>query len=273
MTPQRTVVVSVAVAVGVLVAALSYIFLNDAQTRADEGAKLTPAYVVARPVPDSMHGADAISGRYFKRENVPATVRPASAVTVLTEINGKESVASLSVGQVLVTSMFVSPSTSVVSFSRFIPAGHVAVTVSLDPVHSVAGLAVIGNKVDLLITLNGEESSLLQNVPILAIGHHTSQSTNTQVDSATPNTQPNTSDLYTFVVTPSQAIRLAFAQQESYGLYMLLVHSGSLFVSATNITGGSTNGVTVGPTGAVTITGSTPALSGPTVGSHDEQTP
>ena len=246
MTPKRTIVVAVAVGVGLLAAVLSYVFLNGAQQRAYHGAKLVPAYVVTKAVPRALTGSEAVSGGYLQQESVPSKFRPSSAITSLTELNGKEAIAPYAVGQVVVTSMFVSPTAAVSSFSQLIPAGEVAVSISADQVHSVAGLAVPGDKVDLFVTVNNQESSLLQNVPILAVGQSTTalgtatQNTSVQTDdSVTPTTQPNSAGLYTFAVTPAQASSIAYAQQQSLGLYMVLVPSGNPVVSIPAISSGN----------------------------------
>jgi pilus assembly protein CpaB len=245
MTPKRTIVVGVAVGVGLLAAVLSYVFLNGAQQRAYHGAKLVPAYVVDKAVPRAMTGSEAVSGGYFTQESVPSKFRPSTAITSLADLNGKEAVAPYAVGQVLVTSMFVSPTAATSSFSQLIPAGDVAVSISVDQVHSVSGLAVAGDKVDLFVTVNNQENSLLQNVPIIAVGQSTSnlgtaaQNTSVQTDSVTPTTQANSNGLYTFDVTPAQAASIAYAQQESLGLYMVLVPAGNPVVSIPSVTPGN----------------------------------
>ena len=125
MTPKRTVVVAVAVAVGVLASVLSYVFLNGAQQRAYHNAKLVPAYVVSKPIPRTLTWTDAVNGGYVQKKSVPAEFRPTAAVTSLTALQGKEADAPFSVGQVVVTSMFVSPIAAANTFSGIIPAGNV----------------------------------------------------------------------------------------------------------------------------------------------------
>ena len=112
-------------------------------------------------------GSAAISLGYIKDKKIPLEFRPATAVTKLSTISGKQAVASFGVGQVLVASMFASTSSGS-NFTQFIPSGDVAVTASVDQVHGVAGFPVPGDKVDLMITLNSSETLLLQNVSILA---------------------------------------------------------------------------------------------------------
>jgi multisubunit Na+/H+ antiporter MnhB subunit len=88
MTPKRTVVVAVAVGVGLVAAILSYVFLNGAQQRAYHNAKLVPAYVITKPVPRALSGADAINGGYIEQRSVPAEFRPSTAITNINNISG-----------------------------------------------------------------------------------------------------------------------------------------------------------------------------------------
>jgi Flp pilus assembly protein CpaB len=234
MTPKRTVVVVAAVAVGVVAAVLSYYFLNNAQNRAYNNAKLVPAYVVNKAIPAGLTGAEAVDGNYFQQKNIPAEIRPGTAITNLAGINGELAVAPFSVGQVLVQGMFVSPAQATGAFSQRIPAGQVAVTVSVDAIHGVANLPVPGDHVDLLVDNGGNETFLLQNVPILAIGQSTANSSPSAVQTAngtTATTTPNTSGLFTFAATPSNAQRIAFAEQNQLAIYLLLVPSGNPVVS------------------------------------------
>jgi len=228
MTPKRTVVVAVAIAVGVVASVLSYVFLNDAQQRAFHNAKMVPAYVIAKPVPRTLSAAIAISDGYIVQKKVPNEFLPPSAVTNLAALKNTEAVAPFSTGQVLVSSMFVSPTAAANTFSGQIPPGDVAVTVSVDQVHGVAGLAVPGDKVDILISEGATESFMLQNVPIMAIGQSTAASSSSN---ATTTASTGTSNLYTFSVKPADAQRIALAQQQNLGIYLILVPPGSPVVS------------------------------------------
>jgi Flp pilus assembly protein CpaB len=237
MTPKRTVVVTVAVGVGLVAAVLSYVFLNDAQQRAYHNAKLVSAYVITKPVPRTLSGADAVNLGYISRRDIPAEFRPSTAVTNLTLIQGKQAIAPFSVGQVLVSSMFVSPAAVANAFSQQIKPGFVAVTISVDQVHGVAGLPVPGDNVDLLVSASGAENFLLQNVPILAIGQATAASSSQ--NSATTTAASTTSGLYTFEVRPADAERIALAQQQNLGIYLLLVPANNPVVSVPGVDPGN----------------------------------
>jgi pilus assembly protein CpaB len=225
MKPKRTVVVAAAVGVGLVASVLSYVFLNGAQQRAYHNAKLVSAYVITKPVPRTLSGADAVNGGYIEQRNIPAEFRPSTAITSLASLNGKEAIAPFSPGQVLVDSMFVSPAAAANTVSQQIKLGDVAVTVSVDQVHGVAGLAVPGDKVDLLVSVANAEQVLMQNVPILAIGQSTGAQGSVQ-GAATTTSATSSSGLYTFEVRPTDAEKIALAQQQNLGIYMLLVPPG-----------------------------------------------
>ena len=62
-----------------------------------------------------------------------------------------------------------------------------AVTASVDQVHGVADFPLPGDKVDLMVALNGTETLLLQNVSVIAVG----QSSNANVvTGALPGSPP-----------------------------------------------------------------------------------
>jgi pilus assembly protein CpaB len=241
MTPKRTIVVAVAVAVGVVASVLSYAFLNNAQQRAYHNAKLVEAYVVVKPVPISLNGTQAVADGYIQHKKIPQEFRPTTAVTKLSSILGKEAVAPFAVGQVLVASMFASATSAANSFSEVIQPGHVAVTASVDQTHGVADFPSPGDKVDLMVTVNGQETILLQDVTIIADGQATTTSTATApAGSTTGTTTPvSTSGLYTFSVTPANAERIALAEQDGLGLYMTLVPPNSTPVTVPSVNQGN----------------------------------
>ena len=241
MTPKRTIVVAVAVAVGVAASVLSYVFLNNAQQRAYHNAKLVEAYVVVKPVPVALNGALAVADGYIQHKKIPQEFRPTTAVTKLSSIQGKESVAPFAVGQVLVSSMFASANSAANGFSDAILPGHVAVTASVDQTHGVADFPSPGDKVDLFVTVNGEETILLQDVTIIADGQATTSSTATPPTGATTGTTTpvSTSGLYTFSVTPANAERIALAEQDGLGLYMTLVPPHSTPVTIPSVSQGN----------------------------------
>lgn len=227
--PRRTIIIVAAVVVALVAGGLSYYFLNSAQQRAFNNAKLEQAYVVVQPIPRGFPGTQAVSGNYFAQKSVPAEFRPDSAVTDLSSLAGTTAIANLPVGTVLVAGLFVSPAQAAATFSQLIPPGDVAVTASLvDTEHAVANLPEPNDKVDVMVSLGGTESYILQNVLILAIGAQTTPVSGTTTAGSTapaaPGTATTTASLvYTFATTPANALRIAEAQQGGIPLYLVLV--------------------------------------------------
>ena len=222
MTPKRTLVVAVAVAVGVAASVLSYVFLNNAQQRAYHNAKLVEAYVVVKPVPATLDGSAAISDGYIAAQEDPPGVPPdVSRDQALDHRRASRPWPPLASDRSL--SLRCSPvrPPHPAASRRPSPPATSAVTASVDPVHGVANFPEVGDKVDLMITLNGAETVLLQNVQIIAIGQNANSPTAT---GSTATTVPvNTSGLYTFSVSPTDAEKIALTEQEGLGLYMTLV--------------------------------------------------
>lgn len=227
MRSRRVAVLLLSLVLGAIAAFGCYEYLSGAQTRAYANARMVKVYVLAQPVPRGVSGDQAVSAHLIQVEELPAQFRPSTAVTNLAVILGKVAVANLPQGQVLVDGLFASAQSSQLTFSRTIPAGDVAVSVSVDQVHEVAGFPVPGDLVDILVSSPGGERYLLQNVPILAIaGSTVSQPGATgQAESSTATTQPPASHaggLVTFGVPPLSAEKIVMAAQ-SGGIWLALV--------------------------------------------------
>ncbi len=240
MTSKRTVVVAVAVAVGVVASVLSYVFLNNAQNNAYHNAKLVDAYVIAKPIPRTLSGSDAVNGGYLQQKKVPAEFRPSSAVTRLASIRDEEANANLPVGEIAVSGMFSSPDTIASVAAETVPQGDVAISVSVDQVHAVAGLIQPGDKVDILLDINGnQETTLYQQVPVLAVGT-TLVPAPGSAPSGTQTTATTTSNVITFAVTPAAAARIALADSDgggvTGGIYLALEAAGNPAAAPTTIT-------------------------------------
>jgi pilus assembly protein CpaB len=286
MTSKRTVVVTVAVAVGVVASVLSYVFLNNAQNNAYHNAKLVSAYVITKPIPRTLSGVDVANGGYIVSKKVPAEFRPASAVTNLSAIRDEAADANLPTGEIVVSGMFESPDTIASVAAETVPAGDVAISVSVDQVHGVAGLIQPGDKVDILVDLNSnQETYLFQAVPVLAVGT-TLVPAPGATPSATQSTNATPSNLITFAVTPTAAARIALADSDgggvTGGIYLALEAAGNTPTAPTTINGsnlipaGSAGVISASPaptTTTTTASSSTHSTSGSTDGGRHADTP
>ena len=120
------------------------------------------------------------------------------------------------------------------------PQGDVAISVSVDQVHAVAGLIQPGDKVDILLDLNGnQETYLYQQVPVLAVGTTLVPAPGT-APSGPQTTATTTSNVITFAVTPAAAARIALADSNgggvTGGIYLALEAAGNPAAAPTTIT-------------------------------------
>lgn len=247
MRGRRSVIVAVALVLGVVAGGAAYAFLHNVQQRAYNGAKLADVYVASGTIPKGASGAAAVGAGLITKSQIPAKFRPAGTVSDLATIQGQVATADIPTGQVVVAGLFASPATVAGTAAQSIPKGDVAITVSVDPVHGVANLPQPGDQVDILFSRHGvQEAFLYQNVPVLAVGttlaNHPTQATATAATTGTggqaaggqaagsaPAPAP-ASNLVTFAVPPDAAARIAYVQEGlggDGGLYLALVPPGS----------------------------------------------
>ncbi len=205
-----------AVLAAALAAFANFAYLNSVQDRAYKDAERLKVFVVGKDIPKGLPGEQSVQEEFIKADEIPREFRPGTAITDLAPIRGKVAVTNLSAGQVVVEGMFVDPKVAQITFAQRIPAGQVAITVSVDQVRGVAGLLVPGDKVNILINDGGAERFLFQNVNIIAIG----TSAAPQAGEAAAAVNPG-SGLITFSVPPLAAAKIALASANN--IYLTLV--------------------------------------------------
>jgi len=213
MTARRTLMVALALLLGVVAGGGVYLYLRGVQARADRGAVVEPVWAVVRPIPAGTSGAVAIARGMIRRSEIPERFRPTGAVVNLAAIRSEVAVAPLEPGQVVVDGLFESPAQAASTPAQAIPKGDVAITVSLNSTEEVAGLIRPGDKVDILVEEPpGTERFLYQDVEVLAIGTNLAPSAQTtSVDPKSASSNAPSSDLVTFAVPPKAAARIVFA--------------------------------------------------------------
>lgn len=148
-----------AIAVGALAAFMIFNYVGGVEDKANEGAERVDVFVVRKDIPKGLPGEQARDEGYIVQDKIPREFLPATAVRSLDQIDGRVALNNLAANQVLVDGMFVDPAQAQIGFSARIPDNQVAVTVSIDEVHGVAGLLVPGDKVDLLVASTGGADS------------------------------------------------------------------------------------------------------------------
>ena len=233
MNSRRTVIIVAAVILAALAFLGNVLYLNNVKSEAYGDVKLVKVSVVKKAIPKGLSGDQALSQEYIRSGEIPQEYRPGSAITDANDIKNKVAIADLSPGQVLVDGQFVDPNVAQVTFAQRVPAGQVAISISVDQVHGVAGLLVPGDKVDMLVTTKDPNDdtkvtmqTMYQNVNILAIGTQAAPQAGDTAAATGETTAAGDTGLITFAIPLDAAQRIALASSSAdsgASLYLALV--------------------------------------------------
>jgi len=157
-----------AVVVGAISAFLVFNYVNSADSRARAGAREVDILKVQSDIQKGLSGREAIQQGKIVHAKIPAEFKPQTAITDESIIADKVAVANYSTGQILVDGMFADAIDNQITFAGRIPSDCgaidpatnkptqcVAVTISVDQVHGVAGVIVPGDFVNMLVLPEG----------------------------------------------------------------------------------------------------------------------
>ncbi len=233
MNSRRTLIIVAALILAALAFLGNVLYLKGAQDRANKNAQTVQVSVVKKAIPKGLTGDQALSQEYIRAGEIPLEFRPGSAITDPNDIKNKVAITDLSPGQVLVDGQFVNPNVAQVTFAQRVPAGQVALSVSVDQVHGVAGLLVPGDKVNILVSTTDPADEkkkgltvMYQNVNILAIGATAAPQVGDTTQTKSSTSAAGDSGLITFAVPLDAAQRIALAASgadSGSSIYLTLV--------------------------------------------------
>jgi Flp pilus assembly protein CpaB len=238
---KRSMILIVALLVGGIAAFSLYKYVSGVEDKALSNTETVKVWTVAEDLPANTVGDQAVAAKLIVSKLVPAYVRPPSAVTDLTTIQGKVAKTDLKLGQILVPGMFVDPSEASSTWAERLPVDRVAVQVSLDQTRGLVGMLQPGDKVTALImgkcpdppdgddaeskarakaakdckwlNPNGLVSFLYSNLEVLNIGTGATPST---TDASGKTVAATSSPIITFSVPLDAARRLVQARELLY---------------------------------------------------------
>jgi len=189
--------------------------------RGGSGTAAPPtAAVVAAAVPLAV--GVPIQATDLKLLRLPPGALPQHVYTTTRQLAGHVLTVAAVANQVIVDEMVATPGSGV-GLPPLIPAGMRAVSVKVNDVVSVAGFAIPGTHVDVLLTGNPHQNNdpaqvttitLLSNVQVLTAGQQMEQS---------PNGKPEKVTVITLLVDPAGAEKLALA--DGYGHIQLALRN------------------------------------------------
>ncbi len=171
MRLTRRQALAVALICGVLAAILSVLYLRP---RSAPQAPPKPKQVAVVVAATDLPVATRLTRDLIQTKKVPEDQVPEGAFTSAAEVLGKITVAEVRAGEVLTDRVVREPGAEL-GLSFIVPEGMRAVTVALDEVSGVAGLARPGDHVDVICTFDMPDQVslsriILQDVELLAVG-------------------------------------------------------------------------------------------------------
>ena len=164
VSSRRTLILIAAVVVGAISAFLVFNYVNSADDRARANAHEVDVLKVQSDIEKGLSGREAVQQTKIVHAKVPAEFKPQTAIVDENIIADKVAVANYTTGQIVVDGMFADPIDNQITFANRVPddcgaadptTGQpqqcVAITISVDQVHGVAGVIVPGDLVNILV--------------------------------------------------------------------------------------------------------------------------
>ena len=241
MLRKSPTVVIAAVLAG-LAGAGAYFEVHDAQQQAYKNSTLVTVLTAKGVIPRDESAAQAYAQGLIRQTRMPSQFAPAEALTGLGSLKKDVAAYNVPAGEVLVKDMFVSPESVASVAAQTVPKGDVAISVSVDQVHGVAGLIQPGDKVDILVNLSGDkETYLYQAVPVLAVGTTLVSAPGASAAQTGASSSTQAVNVITFAVPPPAAARIALANSDgggvTGGIYLTLEAAGNQPGNPPTVTG------------------------------------
>ena len=223
-------VVAGGIAVALLGMLLVFVYAGRVKAGAGVSGGTGTAFVATSDIPMGTRWEDMTGA--LQQKNVPAEVRPATAITSDSQLKGRSSIQSIAKGQVITTSQFNVSSTGGLD----IPAGQNAVTINLGTPQGVARFVQPGSDTNVYVTYKGlpgvtnpadavVTKLVLSNIKVLANQLKLPTEEEAAAAAAAGQQSPTAEILLTVAVTPDQAEKLIFAK-ENGSVWLGLVNPG-----------------------------------------------
>ncbi len=235
MSSRRTLILVGAIVIGVIAALLIYNYVQGIDDRANNNAKLVDVYVAKSDILRGTAGEQAASSKAIDKSQIPQQFKPATAISTTDQLAKKVALFDIPANSVIVDNMFVDPASSQITFrQRLTNKNYVAVSISTDQVHGVAGFLVAGDEVNMAVKqtqakppetwtglkLESVYQYMYQKVYIIAVGGNTVLAPGETTSTAAGGTAAPTADssILTLEVPPDAALWIMSGQETGFYL-------------------------------------------------------
>ncbi len=154
VTSRRTFILIVAIAIGALAAYVLWSYIQGVEDDLNQGAERAAVYMVVTEIPEDTRGDDARRTSIELRE-IPNDIKPANAVTELSQIDGKVAASTMVANEIVKVGDFIDPVVKQTSFSDLLPEGMVTVSLSVNRVAAAGGFLAPGDEANMMILHDG----------------------------------------------------------------------------------------------------------------------
>ena len=219
MKRKRLIAAVVAVLLAMSGVGAMWWYASRADQRAVADLQPVDVFVAALEIPTGTSLATAVSSNALVVKQIPASLAPVGASTVVDASNASlVAQSNIHVGELVLLSRFGAPET--VRSGLMLPPGHIALSISLGDPEKVGTFVNVSSRIAVFLTYgadNGQRTRLLMsNIYVLAVGAN--------AGAAAP---AGTTGLLTLAVTQTQAEKLIQAQRGAGQLYLGLMNEQS----------------------------------------------
>ncbi len=154
MTSRKTLILIAAIAIGTVAAYVLWSYIQGVKDDLNEGAQQADVFMVTTDIPEGTRGEDAQRTSIEVRQ-IPNNIKPANAVTDLSQITGKVALSNMVTNEILKVGDFIDPSVKQTSFSDLLPEGMVTASINIDRVRAAGGFLAPGDEVNMMVLQDG----------------------------------------------------------------------------------------------------------------------
>lgn len=222
---RRTFLLIAALVVAALGTVLIFLYVNNLEEDAIEGAAPVEVLVATQQVAAGTNAADASNDGAFEIQTVPSSAAAPGSLTDITLISDQVALAPIFPGQQILAQMFGAPGSTSAGLS--VPKDKLAMSIQLGDPERVAGFVAPGSNVTIFWTNGeGETMVIIPEVNVLATGATTLATQVTTDETGESTTSEIPQAILTLETDQKQAQRIINAQANG-ALYFGLLGSGT----------------------------------------------
>jgi Flp pilus assembly protein CpaB len=158
LSSRRTAILIGAIAIGIVAVLLIVQYVHGIQDQVNADNETVDVFVAKNDIKRGTEGNVAVDDGSIDAAKIPRKFAPSTAIQSTDAVNKKVALFDIAPGTVIVTGMFVDPSTTQISFrERLSSPKHVAISISADGVKAVGGFLVPGDEVNMMIYQDNAE--------------------------------------------------------------------------------------------------------------------